>query len=324
MRPLPMSVRPAQQPASSTQGIGRALAQLARIVVGKEEPIRLAIACMLARGHLLIEDIPGVGKSTLAQALAATLGLRYARVQFTSDLLPADVIGVSIYDERTQAFRFLPGPIFHAVVLADEINRAPPKTQSALLEAMEERQVSVDGQTRKLPEPFFVIATQNPVEQIGAYPLPESQLDRFLMAIELGYPDASAERELLAGGDRRARIAEIAPVADAATLAEWQREASEIHVAPALLDYVQALLAASRGFAGASGGDAGARRGLSPRAGLMLIAAARAWALIAGRPMVVPEDVQAVFAAVAGHRLAGGARSGALQAESLVRSVPLP
>jgi MoxR-like ATPase len=322
-----MSVRPAQQPASSTQGIGRALAQLARIVVGKEEPIRLAVACMLARGHLLIEDIPGVGKSTLAQALAATLGLRYARVQFTSDLLPADVIGVSIYDERTQAFRFLPGPIFHSVVLADEINRAPPKTQSALLEAMEERQVSVDGQTRKLAEPFFVIATQNPVEQIGAYPLPESQLDRFLMAIELGYPDAAAERELLAGGDRRARIAELAPVADAATFAEWQREAAEIHVAPALLDYVQALLAASRGFSGVggtAGGDAGARRGLSPRAGLMLIAAARAFALIAGRPMVVPEDVQAVFPAVAGHRLAGGARSGALQAESLVRSVPLP
>jgi MoxR-like ATPase len=319
-----MSVRPAQQPASSTQGIGRALAQLARIVVGKEEPIRLAVACMLARGHLLIEDIPGVGKSTLAQALAATLGLRYARVQFTSDLLPADVIGVSIYDERTQAFRFLPGPIFHSVVLADEINRAPPKTQSALLEAMEERQVSVDGQTRKLAEPFFVIATQNPVEQIGAYPLPESQLDRFLMAIELGYPDAGAERELLAGGDRRQRIAELAPVADAATLAEWQREAAQVHVAPALLDYVQALLAASRGFGSTSGSDAGARRGLSPRAGLMLIAAARAFALIAGRPMVVPEDVQAVFPAVAGHRLAGGARSGALQAESLLRSVPLP
>jgi MoxR-like ATPase len=280
---------------------------------------------MLARGHLLIEDIPGVGKSTLAQALAATLGLRYARVQFTSDLLPADVLGVSIYDERTQAFRFLPGPIFHSVVLADEINRAPPKTQSALLEAMEERQVSVDGQTRKLPEPFFVIATQNPVEQIGAYPLPESQLDRFLMAIELGYPDAAAERELLAGGDRRARIADIAPVADAATLAEWQREAGDVHVAPALLDYVQALLAASRGFAGGTGGaDAGARRGLSPRAGLMLLAAARGWALMAGRPMVMPEDVQAVFVAVAGHRLAGGARSGALQAESLLRAVPLP
>ncbi len=320
-----MTVRPAQQSGSATPGIAKALAQLARVVVGKDEPLKLALACLLARGHLLIEDIPGVGKSTLAQALAATLGLRYARVQFTSDLLPADVLGVSIYDERTQAFRFLPGPIFHSVMLADEINRAPPKTQSALLEAMEERQVSQDGQTRKLPDPFFVIATQNPVEQIGAYPLPESQLDRFLMAIELGYPDAAAERDLLAGGDRRARIGEITPVADAATLGEWQREASDVHVAPALLDYVQALLAASRGFAGAGGtADAGTRRGLSPRAGLMLLAAARAWALMAGRPMVMPEDVQAVFAAVAGHRLAGGARSGALQAQALVRTVPLP
>ncbi len=320
-----MTVRPAQQSASATQGIAKALAQLSRIVVGKEEPLRLAMACMIARGHLLIEDIPGVGKSTLAQALAATLGLRYARVQFTSDLLPADVLGVSIYDERTQAFRFLPGPIFHSVMLADEINRAPPKTQSALLEAMEERQVSLDGQTRKLPDPFFVIATQNPVEQIGAYPLPESQLDRFLMAIELGYPDAAAERELLSGGDRRARISEISPVADAATLGEWQREAADVHVAPALLDYVQALLAASRGYAGTgTTADTGARRGLSPRAGLMLLAAARAWALMAGRPMVMPEDLQAVFAAVAGHRLAGGARSGALQAQALIRAVPLP
>jgi MoxR-like ATPase len=320
-----MTVRPAQQSASATPGIAKALAQLARIVVGKEEPLKLALACMIARGHLLIEDIPGVGKSTLAQTLAATLGLRYARVQFTSDLLPADVLGVSIYDERTQAFRFLPGPIFHSVMLADEINRAPPKTQSALLEAMEERQVSQDGQTRKLPDPFFVIATQNPVEQIGAYPLPESQLDRFLMAIELGYPDAIAERDLLSGGDRRARIGDITPVADAATLGEWQREATEVHVAPALLDYVQALLAASRGFAGAgTTADAGTRRGLSPRAGLMLLAAARAWALIGGRPMVLPEDLQAVFPAVAGHRLAGGARSGALQAQALIRTVPLP
>ena len=320
-----MTVRPAQQIASATQGIAKALAQLTRIVVGKDDPLKLALACLIARGHLLIEDIPGVGKSTLAQALAATLGLRYARVQFTSDLLPADVLGVSIYDERTQAFRFLPGPIFHSVMLADEINRAPPKTQSALLEAMEERQVSQDGQTRKLPDPFFVIATQNPVEQIGAYPLPESQLDRFLMAIELGYPDAAAERDLLSGGDRRARIGEIMPVADAATLGEWQREGSDVHVAPALLDYVQALLAASRGFAGAgTTADAGTRRGLSPRAGLMLLAAARAWALMAGRPMVMPEDVQAVFAAVAGHRLAGGARSGALQAQALLRAVPLP
>ena len=188
-----MTLRPASQSGAPTAArLNPVLAQLARIVVGKEEPLRLALCCLLARGHLLIEDIPGVGKSTLAQALAVTLGLKYARVQFTSDLLPADVLGVSIYDERTQSFRFHAGPIFNSVVLADEINRAPPKTQSALLEAMEERQVSLDGQTRKLPDPFFVIATQNPIEQIGAYPLPESQLDRFLMAIEIGYPDPAA------------------------------------------------------------------------------------------------------------------------------------
>ncbi len=321
-----MSLRPASQPLSPAAArLQPVLTQLARIVVGKDEPLRLAVACLVARGHLLIEDIPGVGKSTLAQALSATLGLKYSRIQFTSDLLPADVLGVSIYDERTQAFRFHSGPIFSSVVLADEINRAPPKTQSALLEAMEERQVSMDGQTRKLPDPFFVIATQNPVEQIGAYPLPESQLDRFLMAIELGYPDAAAERELLAGGDRRVRIADIAPVADPATLAEWQREAAAVHVAPALLDYVQALLAASRGHtANGTGSNAGSRRGLSPRAGLMLLGAARAWALLAGRAMVLPEDVQAVFTAVAGHRLAGGTRAGAGQAQALLRAVALP
>ncbi len=319
-----MTVRPASQANSPVAGrLATVLQQLARIVVGKDEPLKLALACMLARGHLLIEDIPGVGKSTLAQALAATLGLNYSRIQFTSDLLPADVLGVSIFDERAQSFRFHAGPIFSSVVLADEINRAPPKTQSALLEAMEERQVSQDGQTRKLPEPFFVIATQNPVEQIGAYPLPESQLDRFLMAIELGYPDPAAERDLLISGDRRARIAETPSAADAATLADWQREAAEIHVAPALLDYVQALISASRGQS-ANGSDTGGRRGLSPRAGLMLLAAARAWAMIAGRPMVLPEDVQAVFPAVAGHRLAGGTRAGAVQAQALVRAVPLP
>jgi MoxR-like ATPase len=319
-----MTVRPASQANTPAAGrLATVLQQLGRIVVGKDEPLKLALACMLARGHLLIEDIPGVGKSTLAQALAATLGLKYSRIQFTSDLLPADVLGVSIFDERAQSFRFHAGPIFNSVVLADEINRAPPKTQSALLEAMEERQVSQDGQTRKLPDPFFVIATQNPVEQIGAYPLPESQLDRFLMAIELGYPDPAAERELLVSGDRRIRIADTPPAADSATLADWQREASEIHVAPALLDYVQALLAASRGHS-ASAGDNGGRHGLSPRAGLMLLAAARAWALIAGRPMVLPEDVQAVFPAVAGHRLAGGTRAGAVQAQALVRAVPLP
>jgi MoxR-like ATPase len=274
----------------------------------------------LARGHLLIEDIPGVGKSTLAQALAATLGLQYARVQFTSDLLPADVLGVSIFDPSTHAFRFHSGPIFHSIVLADEINRAPPKTQSALLEAMEERQVSIDGNTRPLPDPFFVIATQNPAEQIGAYPLPESQLDRFLMTIELGYPEPAAERDLLLSGDRRVRIAELAPCADAATLIAWQREAAAVHVAPALLDYVQALLAASRGAAATTG----AHRGLSPRAGLLLVAASRAWALLAGRPMVLPEDVQAVFPAIAGHRLAGSARAGGPQAKALLRAVPLP
>ena len=319
-----MTVRPLSQ---STLSIGErlaaVLAQLDRIIVGKPGPLKLALACLLARGHLLIEDIPGVGKSTLAQALATTLGLKYARVQFTSDLLPADVLGLSIFDTRTQTFRFHPGPIFNSVVLADEINRAPPKTQSALLEAMEERQVSQDGQTRMLPEPFFVIATQNPVEQIGAYPLPESQLDRFLMAIDLGYPDPAAERELLTGGDRRAQIPLLGALADPPTLLAWQREAAAAHVAPALLDYVQALLAATRGNVG-SGADAGARRGLSPRAGLLLMAAARAWSLLSGRPMGLPEDVQAVFPSVAGHRLAGGARAGALQAQALLRTVALP
>jgi MoxR-like ATPase len=320
-----MSVRPLSQPNVPTADrLAAVLAQLSRIVVGKHEPVKIALACLLARGHLLIEDIPGVGKSTLAQALATILGLNYARVQFTSDLLPADVLGVSVYDERKQSFRFHPGPIFHSVVLADEINRAPPKTQSALLEAMEERQVSMDGQTRRLPDPFFVIATQNPVEQIGAYPLPESQLDRFLLAIELGYPDADAERELLIGGDRRAQLIDLTPLADPATLAEWQREASRIHVAPALVDYVQALLAASRGHLAGAKSDAGSRRGLSPRAGLMLLAATRAMALIHGRAMALPEDLQTVFPAVAGHRLAGGARAGVVEAQALIRAVALP
>ena len=319
-----MTVRTLSQAnVPTTQRLSAVVAELGRIFVGKPEPLKLALACLLARGHLLIEDIPGVGKSTLAQALAAVLGLRYARVQFTSDLLPADVLGVSVFDSVAQAFHFHPGPIFTSVLLADEINRAPPKTQSALLEAMEERQVSQDGETRRLPEPFFVIATQNPVEQIGAYPLPESQLDRFMMAIELGYPDAAAERELLSGGDRRTHVPALPALADPPTLLEWQREAAAIHVAPALLDYVQALLAATRGNVG-SGADAGARRGLSPRAGLLLLAAARAAALLAGRPMALPEDVQAVFPSVAGHRLAGGARSGALHAAAMLRAVALP
>jgi MoxR-like ATPase len=321
-----MTVRPAAQgyAVPVPARLAAVLEQLGRIIVGKDSPLRLALACLLARGHLLIEDIPGVGKSTLAQALAGTLGLHYARIQFTSDLLPADVLGVSIFDPAAHSFRFHAGPIFHSVVLADEINRAPPKTQSALLEAMEERQVSADGETRPLPDPFFVIATQNPAEQIGAYPLPESQLDRFLMAIELGYPDPAAERELLISGDRRARIPALSPCADPATLLAWQREAVAVHVAPALLDYVQALLAASRGTGSNEGTTLGIRRGLSPRAGLLLVAAARAWALLAGRPMVLPEDVQAVFPSVAGHRLAGSTRAGGPQAEALLRAVPLP
>jgi MoxR-like ATPase len=321
-----MTVRPAAQgytiPVPAR--LATVLEQLGRIVVGKDTPLKLALACLLARGHLLIEDIPGVGKSTLAQALAGMLGLHYARIQFTSDLLPADVLGVSIFDPAAHNFRFHSGPIFHSVVLADEINRAPPKTQSALLEAMEERQVSADGETRPLPDPFFVIATQNPSEQIGAYPLPESQLDRFLMAIELGYPDPAAERELLISGDRRVRIATLSPCADPATLLAWQREAAAVHVAPALLDYVQALLAASRGTGSSGTHLSGIQRGLSPRAGLLLVAAARAWALVAGRPMVLPEDVQAVFPAVAGHRLAGSKRAGGPQAEALLRAVALP
>jgi MoxR-like ATPase len=325
-----VTVRPAETLAIPlTDRLAAVLDSLGRIVVGKSSQLKLALACMLARGHLLIEDIPGVGKSTPAQAIAGTLGLHYARVQFTSDLLPADVLGVSIFDPETHEFRFHAGPIFHSVVLADEINRAPPKTQSALLEAMEERQVSIDGVTRPLPEPFFVIATQNPTEQIGAYPLPESQLDRFLMSIELGYPDAAAERELLISGDRRAQILDLEPSTDPATLMAWQREAAAVHVAPALLDYVQALLAASRTSNAAAGGspDHGVHRGahgLSPRAGLLLVAAARAWALLDGRPMVLPEDVQAVFPAVAGHRLAGSTRAGGPHAQALLRAVALP
>jgi MoxR-like ATPase len=299
------------------QQVASAIAQLDSVIIGKARAVRLAVACALARGHLLIEDVPGVGKTTLAHALAATLGLPFSRVQFTSDLLPADVIGASVYDAGEGRFRFIPGPVFTSVLLADEINRAPPKTQSALLEAMEERQVTVDGETRALPEPFLVIATQNPTEQLGAYPLPESQLDRFLVAVELGYPDPVAERALLAGGERRSRIAALRPIADAARIREWQQAAASIHVSGALLDYVQALLAATRSV------DT-TQHGLSPRAGLNLLAVSRAWALTAGRAMVLPEDVQAVFGAVAGHRLGGSVRSGAAMAAAILPRVPVP
>src|SRR5690606_26945095 len=259
-----------------------------------------ALACLVGGGHLLIEDIPGVGKTTLAHVLARLTGLQLQRIQFTSDLLPADILGVSVFDRSTASFTFHPGPVFSQMILADEINRATPKTQSALLEAMEERQVTADGQTLALPEPFFVIATQNPAHQIGTFPLPESQLDRFLMRIQLGYPAAEAERALLRGEDRRTMLARQPAVIGPAQLLALQRAAREVTVGDALVDYAHALLTATRR-------DGEFSAGLSPRAGLALLAAARAWALIGGRDHVLPEDVQAVFPHVAGHRLHGAA-----------------
>jgi MoxR-like ATPase len=273
-------------------------ARCGEIILGKSHPIRLALACLLARGHLLIEDVPGVGKTTLAHALAVSLGLRFNRIQFTSDLLPGDILGVSIYDREKTAFTFMPGPVFAQVILADEVNRATPKTQSALLEAMEEHQVTVEGETRALPEPFFVIATQNPAHQVGTFPLPESQLDRFLMRISLGYPDAAAERELLAGVDRRRLVAAMTPTMTPEELLAAQAAVDAVHVSPALLDYVQALLGFSRSAPYFLAG-------LSPRAGLALVQSARAWALLEGRDYVVPEDVRAVMPYVVGHRVVG-------------------
>jgi MoxR-like ATPase len=296
--------------------IAAVLAQLNRVILGKDAQIRLCLACLLARGHLLIEDIPGVGKTTLAHALAKTLGLSFQRVQFTSDLLPADVLGVSIFDRETGKFRFQRGPIFAQLVLADEINRASPKAQSALLEAMEERQVTLDGQTMPLPEPFFVIATQNPQEQVGTFPLPESQLDRFLMRVHLGYPAAAAERELLSGVDRRDLVNSLATVVSVEVLRKLQQSVLEVHVAPALLDYVQALVAHTRSAADLS-------RGLSPRAAIGLLRAARAWALVGGRNTVIPEHVQAVFAAVVEHRV-GQRDSGPATVGRLLEAVPVP
>ena len=295
--------------------IAAILAQLNRVILGKEAQIRLCLACLLARGHLLIEDIPGVGKTTLAHALAKSLGLSFQRVQFTSDLLPADVLGVSIYDRETGKFRFQHGPIFAQLVLADEINRASPKAQSALLEAMEEHQVTLDGQSMPLPEPFFVIGTQNPQEQLGTYPLPESQLDRFLMRVHLGYPAAVAERELLSGIDRRDLVDSLEPVLSMEQLATLQTSVLDVHVAPALLDYVQALVAHTR--------NSPALTGLSPRAAIGLLRAARAWALIAGRTAVIPEHVQAVFASVVEHRMRQRDAGPAAVAQVL-EAVPIP
>ncbi len=297
------------------------LADINRIILGKERPVRLSLACLLARGHLLIEDLPGVGKTTLAHVLARVLGLDFQRIQFTSDMLPADVLGVSIFDRDSGAFHFHPGPIFTQVVLADEINRATPKAQSALLEAMEERQVTTEGKTRALPEPFFVIATQNPTHQIGTFPLPESQLDRFLLKVELGYPDAAAERELLAGADRRQMVAALVPRIAPQQLLELQERVRAVHASPALIDYVQILAAHTRTAPHW-------QAGLSPRACLGLLAVARAWALLDGRDHVLPEDVQAVLPGIIGHRLRPMDDTARTDphgvAAALIEAVPLP
>jgi len=279
-----------------SQSLKNVIRQAEQIILGKPQQIRLALACLLARGHLLIEDMPGVGKTTLAQVLARTLDLQFRRIQFTSDLLPADILGVSVYQRDSEKFEFHAGPIFAQMILADEVNRATPKAQSALLEAMEEQQVTIEGTTRALPAPFFVIATQNPLHQIGTFPLPESQLDRFLMRIQMGYPDAQAERGLLSGVDRREIIAHLSPQMESAELLELQQRVRQVFVSPALLDYLQAILRHTREAARYT-------HGLSPRAGLALLSAARAWALLDERDAVIPEDVQAVLSGVVSHRL---------------------
>ena len=302
------------------ESLSRLVDQISTIIVGKRPQIEDCVACLLAGGHLLIEDVPGVGKTTLAHALAVSLGLRFSRTQFTADLMPSDLIGVSVYERSQEAFVFHQGPVFAQVLLADEINRAGPKTQSALLEAMEEHQVSVEGETRPLPEPFFVIATQNPTDQLGTYPLPESQLDRFLMCITLGYPDAKSERALLAGQDRREAIHGLQAVMSPTELIAAQKTVQAVHASDALLDYLQALIAATRSgrwFV----------EGLSPRAGIAVLRAAKARALLGRRDYVAPDDVQAVLAQTIAHRLlpvAGAGRGRVEQVRAMVEAVPLP
>ena len=275
------------------------LASANQVILGKDKQLRLAVCCLLAQGHLLIEDVPGVGKTTLAHTLAKLFGMDYQRIQFTSDLMPADIIGSSIFVAEEQQFVFHPGPVFKQMILADEINRATPKAQSALLEAMEERQITVDGKTYALPKPFFVIATQNPTHHAGTYPLPESQLDRFLMRIELGYPGAAAERALLSGQSRQSILEGLPELMPLKELFALQQKVLQVYAAPALLDYLQAIIDYTRqsGFY---------PNGLSPRAGLALLTAAKAWALMFQRDAVIPEDVQAVLAAVASHRISSG------------------
>ena len=315
-----MSALPAAKmlPDALGQALAGAQAQVNTLVLGKAHEVRLAFVALLSDGHLLIEDLPGLGKTTLAHALAATLGLGFQRVQFTSDLLPADVVGVSVFDPQARQFQFHPGPVFAQVLLADEINRAPPRTQSALLEAMAEYQVTVDGTTHPLPDPFFVIATQNPVDLSGTYPLPDSQLDRFLLRVALGYPDAAAERSMLAGSDRREMIAQVMPQLSSADVLELRGAVAGVLGSEALVAYVQALLAESRRHRGV-------RVGLSPRAGLGLLQGARAHALIAGRRHALPEDVQALFVEAAAHRLVPEAEADSRDAlaHSILKSVPV-
>lgn len=287
------------------------------IILGKDYAIRLVLACLLARGHILIEDLPGVGKTTLAHVVAQLLGLKFNRIQFTSDMLPADILGISIYAQQSDQFTFHPGPIFANVILADEINRATPKAQSALLEAMEERQITIEGETRSLLEPFFVIATQNPVEHLGTYPLPESQLDRFLMSISLGYPDADAERQLLTATDRRIELQHMSKTLDQSSLLDLQEQVTTITTSSALIDYVQALLQYSR--------ESGLFvYGLSPRAGLALLRASKAWALLHKREYVIPEDIQAVLPAVVNHRLVNVEQESAQSPADRLLSVAIP
>ena len=324
-------LNPDKPPAPGPQAVDASPAELGRllkaaqaaigeVILGKERQIKLALACLVARGHLLIEDLPGVGKTTLAQTIARVLGLEFQRIQFTSDLLPADVLGLSVFNRDSGGFEFHAGPIFSNLILADEVNRATPKTQSALLEAMEEHQATVEGETRPLPEPFFVIATQNPAHQIGTFPLPESQLDRFLLRIDMGYPGEQAERKLLSGADRRDILDTIERALEPERLRRLQRQARALHAAEALLDYIQAILAFSRTATDFE-------FGLSPRGGLALLNAARAWALLSGHDFVLPEHVKAVLPAVANHRLPlrDGAQEGAASAaEIIVDSVPVP
>jgi MoxR-like ATPase len=296
---------------ATPQLIQATLQQLNAVILGKDHTVKLALTCLLANGHLLLEDLPGMGKTTLAHALAQVCGLAYQRVQFTSDLLPADLIGASVFEPATSSFRFHQGPIFSQVVLADELNRATPKAQSALLEAMEEQQVSIERQTYPLPQPFFVIATQNPQSQAGTFPLPESQLDRFLLRISLGYPDPTAERELLKGRHGRSLLASLKPILNPARLQGLQSLVPQVKLSETLLDYVQRLIAYTRQ-------SEACHLGLSPRGAQALVRSAQTWALLQGRSHVLPEDVQAVFAAVAGHRLIGRHET---QGEQLARYI---